>query len=66
MIIIMIIMIMMMIIMILLLSSLDARAPAAWLRANGGNTNGAAAKVTTFDRLGKKVRPGTLGNIKLG
>ena len=31
-----------------------------WLRTNGVNTNGAAAKVINFDRLGKKVRPGTL------
>ena len=28
------------------------------LRTNGVNTNGAAAKVMDFDRLGKKVRPG--------
>ena len=34
-----------------------------WLRTNGVNTNGAAAKVMKFDRLGKKVRPGTLGKI---
>ena len=37
-----------------------------WLRTNGVNTNGAAAKVINFDRLGKKVRPGTFGNIKAG
>ena len=30
------------------------------------STNGAAAKVMTFDRLGKKVRPGSLGKIKVG
>ena len=30
------------------------------------NANGAAAKVMTLDRLGKKVRPGTLGKIKVG
>ena len=30
---------------------------------NGVNTNGAAAKVTTFDGLGKKVRPGTFGKM---
>ena len=28
------------------------------LRTNGVNTNGAAAKIRNFDRLGKKVRPG--------
>ena len=37
-----------------------------WLRTNGVNTNGAAAKVMTFDRLGKKVRPVTFGEIKVG
>ena len=37
-----------------------------WLRTNGVNTNGAAAKVMDFDRLGKKVRPGTFGEIKVG
>ena len=37
-----------------------------WLRTNGVNTNGAAAKVMNFDRLGKKVRPGTFGKIKVG
>ena len=36
-----------------------ARFPAdctvdAWLRTNGVNTNGAAAKVMNFDRLGKR------------
>ena len=36
-----------------------------WLPTNGVNANGAAAKVANFDRLGKKVRPGTLGNIKV-
>ena len=34
-----------------------------WLRTNGVNPNGAAAKVVKFDRLGKKVRPGTFGRI---
>ena len=34
--------------------------------ANGVSTNGAAAKVRNFDRLGKKVRPGTFWNIKVG
>ena len=42
------------------------RETVPWLRTNGVNTNGAAAKVMTFDSLGKKVRPGTLGNIKVG
>ena len=37
-----------------------------WLRTNGVNTNGAAAKTNIFDRLGKKVHPGTFGNIKVG
>ena len=38
-----------------------------WLRTSGVNTNGAGAKVmTNFDRLEKKVRPGTLGEIKIG
>ena len=36
------------------------------LRTNGVNTNGAAAKVTHFDRLGKKVRPGTFGKKQIG
>ena len=38
----------------------------SWLRTNGVNTNGAAAKVMNFDRLRKKVRPGTLGGDKSG
>ena len=33
---------------------------------NGVNTNGAAAKGMNFDRVGKKVRPGTLGKINVG
>ena len=37
-----------------------------WLRTNGVNTNGAAAKVRTFDGLGKEVRLGTFGNIQVG
>ena len=37
-----------------------------WLRTNGVRTNEAAAKVTNFDRLGKKVRPGTFGKMKVG
>ena len=36
------------------------------LRRNGVNTNGAAAKVIRFERLGEKVRPGTFGKIKVG
>ena len=36
------------------------------LRTDGVNTNGAAAKVMSFDRLGrKKVCPGTFGKIKV-
>ena len=37
-----------------------------WLRTNGVNTNGAAAKVRDVDWLWKKVRPGTFGKIKVG
>ena len=37
-----------------------------WLRTNRVITNGAAAKVMTFDRLGNKLRPGTFGNVKVG
>ena len=33
---------------------------------HGVNTNGAAAKVMDFVRLGKKVRPGTFGRITVG
>ena len=32
-----------------------------WLRTNGVNTNGAAAKVMTFDRLGKRYALARLG-----
>ena len=32
-----------------------------WLRKNGVNINGAAARVMNFDRLGKKVLPGIFG-----
>ena len=32
----------------------------------GVNTNGAAAEVIDFDRLGEKVRPGTFGKIEVG
>ena len=41
-------------------------ADPIWLRTNGLNTNGAAAKIMNFDRLGKNVRPGTFGKIKVG
>ena len=37
-----------------------------WVRTDGVNANGAAAKVMNFDRLVKKVRPGTFGKIQLG
>ena len=37
-----------------------------WLWANGVNTNEAAAKVMSFDRFGRKGRPGTFGKIKVG
>ena len=37
-----------------------------WLRTNRVNTNRAAAKVMNSDRLGKKVRPGTFGKLKVG
>ena len=40
-----------------------ADVPFTLLRTNGVNTHGAAAKVLSFDRLGKKVRPGTIGKI---
>ena len=37
-----------------------------WLRRNGVDTDGAAAKVMNFDRLGdSKIRPGTFGKIKV-
>ena len=36
-----------------------------WLRTNGVSTNGAAAKATSFVGLGKKVRPGAFGRIKV-
>ena len=37
-----------------------------WLRTNGVNTNGAAAKVMNFDRVGRQVHPGPFGMIKVG
>ena len=40
--------------------------PRNWLRTYEVDTSGAAAKVMNFDRLGKKVRPGTAGEIKVG
>ena len=39
---------------------------AVTISSAGDNTGGSAAKVINFDRLGKKVRPGTLGEIKVG
>ena len=36
----------------------------SWSRTNGVNTNGAAATVSKFDRMVKKVRPGAFGKIK--
>ena len=39
---------------------------ATWLRTNGVYTNGAAANVINYDRLGKKVRPGTFEKIQVG
>ena len=32
---------------------------------NGVNENGAAAKGTDFDRLGRRMRPGTFAKIKV-
>ena len=37
-----------------------------WLRTNGVNTNGAAAKVMNFGTLGEKVHPGTFGKTQVG
>ena len=37
-----------------------------WSRTNRVNTNRAAAKVMDFDRLEKRVRPGTFGKMKVG
>ena len=39
---------------------------AFWLRRNGVDTNGATAKAMIFVRSGKKVGPGTFGEIKVG
>ena len=41
-------------------------SPAFGCGPTGSNTNGAAAKVMNFARLGKKVRPGTFGKITVG
>ena len=35
-----------------------------YICTHGVNTNGAAAKVNNFDRLGKKERPGTFVKIR--
>ena len=43
-----------------------AQQDTLWLRTIAVNTNGAAAKVMIFAGLGKKVRPGTFGKIKVG
>ena len=48
------------------LSTLPGVVRSFWLRTNVVNTNGAAAKVINFDRLGTKVRPSTLRKIKAG
>ena len=42
-----------------------AQSKAPRSRTNGVNANGAAAKVMSFDRLGEKVCPGTLGKTKV-
>ena len=39
--------------------------PVFWLRTNGVDTNGAAAKVMDFDRLGKKVYLSTFVKTKV-
>ena len=38
----------------------------SWLPTNGVDTNGATAEVIDFLQIGKNIRPGTLGNIKVG
>ena len=44
-----------------------ARARVCWLRTNWVITNGAAAKVMNFDRLGKRYTLFSFfGNIKVG
>ena len=47
-------------------AKVSAHACDICLRTNGVDTNGAAAMVMTFDRLWKKVRPGTFGKIQMG
>ena len=42
----------------------DSSNNSYWLRTNGVNTDGAAAKVHDCDRLREKVRPGTFGKIR--
>ena len=42
-----------------------SRGEVVWLRTNGVSTNGAAAEVMNFDRLGEKVRPGISGKVKV-
>ena len=52
-----------------LLIALNQGVPGllSWLRTNGVNTNlGRRKQVRSFDRLGKKVRPGTFGKMKVG
>ena len=45
--------------------ALRGAAGCTWSRTNGVNTDGAAATVMSFDRLGEKVRPGTFGKLKV-
>ena len=44
----------------------DEGSVPSLLRTNGVSTDGAAAKVMVFERLGKKVRPVTFGKTKVG
>ena len=46
--------------------SISPMSNRTWLRTNGVNNNVAAAEVMDFDRLGKRVRPGTFGKIQVG
>ena len=55
-----------MIIVLIVIIMIILIAGRPWLRTNGVDTNGAAAKVRDFGRLGEKVRPGTFGKIKVG
>ena len=52
--------------MIIVIIAIVVHEPIPWLRTNGVNTNGAAAKEMSFGRLGKKVCPGTFGKTKVG